>query len=164
MLLFREVTRCFYMLCRAQTPVSLHGIGLREAIEVGKRLTPDAMRHRVLLAGIEGRCFDLVGHPLTQEVAAAIGLAANEVIRCLKRLGGAGLPGAQTTRPGGWGERAEPGWRRHPPPDRHGVGHPRDPEDGHRDQHAGPQRDREAVNGSLGRITDVTQQNTAAAV
>jgi hydrogenase maturation protease len=85
--------------CVFATPVSLHGIGLREAIEVGKRLTPDAMPHRVLLVGIEGRCFDLVGHPLTPEVAAAIGPAADEVIRCLKRLGGAGLPGAQTTRP-----------------------------------------------------------------
>lgn len=80
------------------TPVSLHGIGLREAIEVGRRITPEAMPRRVLLVGIEGRCFDLVGHPPTPEVAAAIGPAADEVIRCLGRLGGDGLPGADTSQ------------------------------------------------------------------
>jgi hydrogenase maturation protease len=85
--------------CVYATPVSLHGIGLREAIEVGKRLMPEAMPRRVVLVGIEGRCFDLVGHPLTPEVAAAITPATDEVIRCLERLGSAGIPGAQTTRP-----------------------------------------------------------------
>jgi len=64
-----------------------------------KRLTPDAMPHRVLLVGIEGRCFDLVGHPPTPEVAAAIGPATDEVIRCLHQLGGGDFPGAQTSRP-----------------------------------------------------------------
>jgi hydrogenase maturation protease len=85
--------------CDYATPVSLHGIGLREAIEVGKRLTPGAMPHRVLLVGIEGRCFDLVGHPPTPEVAAAIGPAADKVLRCLRQLNGGDIPGARTSRP-----------------------------------------------------------------
>jgi hydrogenase maturation protease len=65
------------------TPVSLHGIGIREAIEVGRRISPDLMPRRIVLVGIEGRCFDLVGAPMTREVAAAIGPAAAEVLRCV---------------------------------------------------------------------------------
>lgn len=77
------------------TAVSVHGIGLREAIEVGKRLMPEAMPRRVMLVGVEGRCFDLVGHPLTAEVAAAVGPAAMEVVRCLERLRDTGFAGEQ---------------------------------------------------------------------
>jgi hydrogenase maturation protease len=80
------------------TPVSLHGIGLREAIEVGKRLTPEAMPQRVWLIGIEGHCFDLVGEPPSPEVVAAVGPAVDQVRRCLDRLRGAGSGRAPADR------------------------------------------------------------------
>jgi hydrogenase maturation protease len=64
--------------------VSAHGIGVREAIEIGRHLMPEAMPSRVLLIGIEGRCFDAVGEPMTAAVAAAVPRAANEVLRTLQ--------------------------------------------------------------------------------
>lgn len=63
--------------------VSAHGIGVREAVEIGRQLMPEAMPSRVLLIGIEGRCFDAVGEPLTAAVAAAVPRAVNEVLRLL---------------------------------------------------------------------------------
>jgi hydrogenase maturation protease len=53
-------------------PVSGHGLGVREAIDVAKRLYPERCPKEVMLVGIEGRCFDQLGQGLSQEVAAAI--------------------------------------------------------------------------------------------
>jgi len=63
----------------AQSPVTCHGIGIRETIEVGRILFADRMPARVLLIGVEGRRFDDLGGPMTPEVAAAVGPAADAV-------------------------------------------------------------------------------------
>jgi len=52
--------------------VSAHGIGLREAIELGKILNPATFPRKVILVGIEGASFDTFGAALTPEVARAV--------------------------------------------------------------------------------------------
>lgn len=69
----------FDALPKAGPAVTSHGIGLREAIEVGRRLYPERMPRRVVLVGIEGRCFDGLGEPMSPAVAAAIPAAAERV-------------------------------------------------------------------------------------
>jgi hydrogenase maturation protease len=66
-----------------QRPVSGHGIGIREAIEVGRRLFPDKMPTHIRLIGIEGNSFTALGAGLSAEVADAVDLAAAEVVKCL---------------------------------------------------------------------------------
>lgn len=66
-------------------PVSGHGIGVREAIEVGRKLYPEKMPEKIFLVGIEGKCFDQLQEQLTAEVAAAIPAAVSAV----RNLGGA---------------------------------------------------------------------------
>lgn len=53
-------------------PVSGHGIGVREAIVVAKRLYPDRTPARTCLIGIEGKCFNQLGVGLTAEVRKAV--------------------------------------------------------------------------------------------
>ena len=55
---------------------SCHGIGVREAIEVSRKLFPEMTPKIVHLVGIEGRCFDRLGEGLSDEVAAAVMPAA----------------------------------------------------------------------------------------
>jgi hydrogenase maturation protease len=64
-------------------PVSGHGIGVREAIEVGWRLYPERTPRLIHLVGVEGRVFDQLGRGLSTEVAAAVPLAVAEVLRLL---------------------------------------------------------------------------------
>lgn len=64
-------------------PVSGHGIGIREAIEVGRRLDPGKMPGEIVLVGIEGKCFDQLGERLTAEVSAAVPRAVREVLQLL---------------------------------------------------------------------------------
>ncbi len=66
--------------------VSAHGVGLREAIALGRMLSPGAMPRKVLLIGIEGVSFDTIGSPMTPEVANAVEQCANEVRKQLLRL------------------------------------------------------------------------------
>lgn len=54
------------------TAISAHGIGLKDAIAIGQALFPEKMPHKVLLLGIEGRCFDQLGGAMTPEVAASV--------------------------------------------------------------------------------------------
>jgi len=63
----------------AGAAVTSHGVGLRETIEVGRLLFPEAMPGRAFLVGVEGRVFDQVGASLSPEVAAAIEPAAAAV-------------------------------------------------------------------------------------
>lgn len=65
-------------------PVSGHGIGVREAVELGKRLYPERMPREISLVGIEGQCFDQLGVSLTIEVKNAVPRAAAAVIRLLE--------------------------------------------------------------------------------
>lgn len=61
-------------------PVSGHGIGIREAIELGRRLYPEKIPPNISLVGIEGLCFDQLGVGLTAEVKAAVPKAAEAVL------------------------------------------------------------------------------------
>jgi hydrogenase maturation protease len=63
--------------------VSAHGIGLREALEVGSLLYPGQMPRQAVLVGIEGRCFDALGARMTQAVARAVPRAARAVLRII---------------------------------------------------------------------------------
>src|SRR5574340_471627 len=63
--------------------VSAHGIGLREALEVGSLLYPGEMPHEAVLVGIEGRCFDALGARMTQAIARAVPRAARAVLRII---------------------------------------------------------------------------------
>ncbi len=63
-------------------PVSGHGIGVKEAIEVARRLYPERVPGDIRLVGVEGSCFDRVGYPLTDAVQQAVPKAV-ETILCL---------------------------------------------------------------------------------
>ncbi len=62
---------------------SCHGIGVREAIEVSRKLFPEMTPQTVHLVGIEGRCFDQLGEGLSDAVAAAVVPAADAVFGLL---------------------------------------------------------------------------------
>lgn len=66
-------------------PVSGHGIGVREAIEVGRRLYPERTPQRIHLVGIEGLIFDQLGQGLTAEVAASVPRAVYEILNLLEK-------------------------------------------------------------------------------
>ncbi len=65
-------------------PVSGHGIGIREAITVGRKLYPERVPKEIFLIGIEGKCFDQLGTGLTDEVARAVPHAVATVIRLVQ--------------------------------------------------------------------------------
>jgi hydrogenase maturation protease len=65
-------------------PVSGHGIGIREAVEVAQRVCPEKTPKRVYLVGIEGKCFDELGAGLTEEVAEAVDGAVKEVMNLVE--------------------------------------------------------------------------------
>jgi len=65
--------------------VSCHGIGIREAVEVSRRLYPRQTPAEVYLIGIEGRCFDQLGEGLSPEVATGVAAAADRVVELLER-------------------------------------------------------------------------------
>lgn len=52
--------------------ISAHGVGLREAIEVGKILCPERIPPQITLLGIEGKCFDRPREFMTPQVSDAI--------------------------------------------------------------------------------------------
>lgn len=60
--------------------VSAHGIGLKDTISIGMALYPERMPGKTVLVGIEGRCFDELGGPMTPEVAAAVEPAVMAVL------------------------------------------------------------------------------------
>jgi hydrogenase maturation protease len=60
-------------------PVSGHGIGIREAISVGRKLYAERMPKDVFLIGVEGKCFDQLGAGLSPEVAGAVAQAIDAV-------------------------------------------------------------------------------------
>jgi hydrogenase maturation protease len=78
----------------AGSAISLHGIGLREAMEVGRKLFPERMPARAMLVGVEGRCFDQIEGPMAPEVEAGIERAAAEV----RRLATATIPSTSRGR------------------------------------------------------------------
>lgn len=56
----------------APRPVSGHGIGVREAIEVCRKLYPERVPEQTWLVGIEGECFDQLGVGLSPDVKASV--------------------------------------------------------------------------------------------
>lgn len=66
-------------------PVSGHGIGLNEAMELGARLYPERMVAEAWLIGIEGACFDQLGKGLSDAVVAAIEPAVERILSRLSR-------------------------------------------------------------------------------
>lgn len=64
-------------------PVSGHGIGICEAIEVGRKLYPERMPVEIFLVGVEGVCFDQLKEELSPEVEEAIPAAAARVLELL---------------------------------------------------------------------------------
>ncbi len=66
-------------------PVSGHGIGVREAIEVAKRLYADRVPKEIYLVGIEGECFDQLGKGLTPIVSEAVPTAVTAIRNILNK-------------------------------------------------------------------------------
>ena len=63
--------------------ISAHGIGLREAVEIGMALYPERMPKRIALVGVEGRCFDLPRSHMSKEVAEAMEPAVSTILSLL---------------------------------------------------------------------------------
>ncbi len=70
---------------RSVQPVSLHGIGIRDVIEVGRIAFPERMPNEVLLLGIEGECFDSFVTEMSPGVQDAVERATDKVLRWLNR-------------------------------------------------------------------------------
>jgi hydrogenase maturation protease len=64
-------------------PVSGHGIGVKEALQVCGKLYPEKAAARVYLVGVEGKCFDQVGAGLTPEVLEGLPAAVEKIIGLL---------------------------------------------------------------------------------
>ncbi len=62
-------------------PVSGHGIGVREALQVCQRLYPEKAPAVIYLVGVEGVCFNRVGAGLSLEVKKALPIAVEEIVR-----------------------------------------------------------------------------------
>lgn len=69
---------------RTGTVRGAQGVGLREALDVGRRVFPERMPRQVVLVGVEGRVFEPVGAPMSPDVAAAIEPAAERVLKMLR--------------------------------------------------------------------------------
>ena len=66
-----------------ERPVSGHGIGVREALQVCKTLYPEKAAQSIYLVGVEGACFNLVGSGLTGEVEQALPEAVAQIEKLL---------------------------------------------------------------------------------
>jgi len=64
-------------------PVSGHGIGIREAVEVAERFCPEKVPVNIFLVGIEGCRFDQLGAEMSVEVARAVEPAAERVVKLI---------------------------------------------------------------------------------
>ncbi len=64
---------------RGNAAISAHGIGLKEAMDIGNILYPGLIPPAVMLVGIEGRCFNMMREAMTPATAAAAGPAAEYI-------------------------------------------------------------------------------------
>ena len=64
-------------------PVSGHGIGVREALQVCRKLYPEKAAGSVFLVGVEGECFDKVGVDPTAAVLRALPEAVRQIMDLL---------------------------------------------------------------------------------
>lgn len=65
----------------AGSAISAHGIGLKDTLAIGQTLYPERMPRRILLVGVEGRCFDQLGGAMSPDVAAAVPLAVAAICK-----------------------------------------------------------------------------------
>ncbi len=63
--------------------ISVHGIGLKETVDIGKILYPELIPPVIVLVGVEGRCFNRMREAMTPATAAAAEGAAEYVRRQL---------------------------------------------------------------------------------
>lgn len=68
-------------------PVSGHGIGVREAVEVVKKLWPAKSPIEVHLVGIEGECFTQFNHRLSDQVQKSLPKAEKVIMKLLESSG-----------------------------------------------------------------------------
>jgi len=66
-------------------PVSGHGIGVREALEVCRKLYPERMPRQIYLVGVEGVCFNKIGAGMSPAVKQALPHAAEQIIQLTRR-------------------------------------------------------------------------------
>lgn len=66
-----------------ERPVSGHGIGIREALQVCRKLYPEKAASSIYLVGVEGVCFDKFGVGLTPEVKEALPRAVTEILNLI---------------------------------------------------------------------------------
>jgi len=64
-------------------PISAHDLGIRDALEIGRRVCPERLPLSVRLVGIEGRGFEPFT-PMSPDVEAAVEGACDEVIRLVR--------------------------------------------------------------------------------
>jgi len=69
---------------RSSSAISAHGLGLRETVEIGRILYPQAMPERITLVGIEGRCFNRTREHMSREVQDSIGRAVTTIEELMK--------------------------------------------------------------------------------
>ena len=66
------------------TPALAHDVGVPQALELTRLLYPERAPRRVVLVGVQGRCFDRLG-AMSSEVAAAVDQATATVVDLAKR-------------------------------------------------------------------------------
>jgi hydrogenase maturation protease len=64
-------------------PVSGHGIGIREALQVCRKLYPEKVPQEIYLVGVEGACFDMVGSALSSDVKTALPRALEAITQLI---------------------------------------------------------------------------------
>ncbi len=62
--------------------ISVHDVGLKQAIDIGHALYPEKMPPSIHLVGIEGRCFNRMREFMTPATAAAL----NPAVECVRRM------------------------------------------------------------------------------
>ncbi len=67
--------------CSGMRPVSGHGIGIREALQVCRKLFPEKAASEAWLVGIEGECFNRVGAGLSPKVRDALPQAVERIVQ-----------------------------------------------------------------------------------
>jgi len=62
--------------------LSGHDIGLRETVAIGRLLYPEKLPERILLVGVEGRCFNRTRDAMTPETSAAL----DDAVKLIRNL------------------------------------------------------------------------------
>lgn len=63
--------------------VSAHSLGIENTVQIGQTLFPERMPERIVLVGIEGKCFNQLGLGLSPEVHSSLESAVETVHRII---------------------------------------------------------------------------------